>query len=75
MSETTSEKITRLKASLESVRKSIEEAELTASLSAYGRSVVRPNLESLYNRERYLEEKIDKLESDTGGFKYLRFIG
>lgn len=73
--ETKQEKITRLESSLASVRQSIADAEQSASLNVFGRSITRANLETLYKREKELETKLEKLydTNNTGGQKFVRF--
>ena len=73
--ETTAEKITRLEGELSEVRVQIKDAQESANLNAFGRSVTRANLETLYKREREIEGKLDVLyaTNQTGGLKYVRF--
>lgn len=73
--ETKEEKIARLETELAEIRASIKEAQESASLNVFGRSVTRANLETLYKRERELEGKLETLYDDngTGGLKYVRF--
>lgn len=73
--ETKQEKITRLEGELSDVRVQIKDAQESANLNAFGRSVTRANLETLYKRERELEGKLEVLydSTSTGGLKYVRF--
>lgn len=73
--ETKEEKIARLEMQLTNVRQSIADAEESSSLNAFGRSITRANLDTLYKREKEIERKLEILYDDdsTGGLKYARF--
>ena len=73
--ETIQEKIIRTEEELTAVRAAITEAQESQSLSAYGRSVTRGSLDSLYKERDRLENKLDRLqrvENGGSGVKYVR---